>query len=88
MVATATFVSDVSKNFRGHTCHYRLSDPLCGFSDVVVSSANVFGSGPETYIFGAHSNGEVADWLELPGSTRGNASHEEVLASAGYSLSA
>lgn len=39
----------------------------------------------ETYAFLANADGEVTDWLDLPGSRSGEASHEEVI--AGYAAS-
>ena len=53
---------------------------------VVVSAADVMYSGPETYIFGADENGEVVDWLELPGSFRGKLDHVAALEGAGYEV--
>ena len=36
----------------------------------------------ETYAFPADKDGNVTDWMELPGSCRGEVSHEDVI--AGY----
>jgi hypothetical protein len=43
-------------------------------------------SGPETYIFPANAAGEIVDWGELPGSTRGYADVERVLRNEGYEI--
>jgi hypothetical protein len=58
----------------------------CGYNHVIVSAAHVPFSGPETYIFPAAPNGNVKDWKELPGSSRGTWAHDEVLAKAGYEI--
>jgi hypothetical protein len=63
---------------------YRLSEPLDGHTYVVVSAAVVPHSGPETYIFGADADGNVADMDELQGSFRGDMNHETALRYAGY----
>jgi hypothetical protein len=63
---------------------YRLEPPYEDYDFVVVSATVVPYSGPETYIFGADSNGEILKWLELPGSYRGGLSHETALKNAGY----
>lgn len=53
---------------------------------VIVSAAVVPISGPETYIFAANKNGQVTDWIELPGSFRGALDHERALRNAGYEV--
>jgi hypothetical protein len=91
---TAKFIRDLD-DFRGHAALYKLSTPLIheGYDDVqtnhsyvVVSSAHVPFSGPETYIFGANKHGEVVNWSELEGSRRGVYSHADVLRKAGYEV--
>jgi hypothetical protein len=93
---TATFIKKLD-DFRGDARLYKLSDPMVyesyyddeknkSYDYVVVSSANVPFSGPETYIFGADKKGEVVDWMDLPGSRRGSYSHEDVLEAAGYKV--
>lgn len=87
-------------NYRGDARLYKLSAPLA-FEDyngdtgetetkhteyVLVSRADVMFSGPETYMFPADETGKVTDWGELPGSMRGNVSHEQVLLNAGYEM--
>jgi hypothetical protein len=93
-VKTAKLMKDALKDFRGSAALYQLSTPMVweGYSDndrqefdyVVVSSAVVPFSGPETYIFGADKDGKVLNWSELPGSRRGSYSHADVLREAGY----
>lgn len=71
---------------------YRLSEPLEGNEYVVVSAATVShislfnGPGPETYIFGADRDGDVIDWMDLPGSAQGDLDHEAALNRAGYEV--
>lgn len=67
---------------------YQLSEPLEGHYYVVVSANNVPYSGPETYIFGADSSGDISDWGELHGSFRGDMDHDAALKKAGYEVSA
>lgn len=85
--------------YQGFASLYRLDTPIAQtrYTDVgeeeitheyvVVSSANVPFSGPETYIFPADKDGNVVNWSELSGSVRGDFSHEETLARAGYTVS-
>ena len=88
MIRTATFVADVSDQFAGDAAVYRVEPPMDTDTEptghVVVSSAFVMLSGPETYIFPSDEHGNVSSWLELEGSTRGNISHEDALENAGY----
>jgi hypothetical protein len=65
---------------------YALSEPLDGHSHVIVSANIVPYSGPETYIFGASTDGEIDDWCELDGSFRGGMDHEKALSNAGYEV--
>lgn len=69
---------------------YKLSEPIVyggGETDhVVVSAAYAMGTGMETYIFPVNENGDVLDWGELPGSTRGTASHKVAIENAGWEL--
>lgn len=53
---------------------------------VIVSAANVYFSGPETYIFPADEEGKIVDWGELEGSYKGGPSHERALRNAGYEV--
>jgi hypothetical protein len=94
---TATRIRTL-ESFRGNAALYRVEPPMkgaAGWGDegptvtypyVIVSAAHVPYSGPETYIFGATEQGEVADWLELPGSYRGRLDHAEALTAAGYAI--
>lgn len=63
-------------------------EPVERFEYVRVSAVNVPFSGPETYIFGADSEGNVLNWGELDGSYRGGLDHEEALRGAGYEVTA
>lgn len=65
---------------------YHLSEPLDGHAHVIVSANVVMFSGPETYIFGADSNGEIVDWCELEGSFKGSLDHVAALNNAGYEV--
>jgi len=65
---------------------YHLSDPLDGYSDVVVSAANTVDHGPETYIFGATPEGRITNWSELSGSFVGDMDHAKALGNAGYTI--
>ena len=88
----ATYVKDVSHEFKGQTLLYKLSHPYIVdpglFPDpdalpfavryVVVSAVNTY-SGPETYVFPADEHGNVLDWGELPGSFQGDLNHDVAL---------
>ena len=87
---TATPVKQLG-DFNGYAMLYRLSEALedydgCKHEHVVVSAVDVMFSGPETYIFGADENGEIVNWMELPGSFRGALDHNEALEGAGYTV--
>ena len=88
---TATFKKMLS-GFNGIAGLYELSEPLkpyaideidTEYNYVVVSAAIAWG-GPHTYIFGADENGNVINWIELPGSSRGVYCHKTALENAGY----
>lgn len=99
---TATFVKQLTENFRGDARLYKLSEPLreddkwwsdgrgnraeARYDYVVVSAANVFDDGPETYIFGADKDGKILSWAELSGSFRGAFDHVRALRDAGYEI--
>jgi hypothetical protein len=75
-------------HFTGEAVLYRLDPPLPDSGAYVVVSATVAPfSGPETYIFTANEDGEVTEWLELPGSFRGGLDHEQALRGLGYTIS-
>lgn len=94
---TATKVKAIT-GWRGDAALYRLDPPLgaCGWEDeptdgheyVVVSSVNAMFSGPETFIFPAHPDGNVTDFAELDGSYQGGLDHEAALNGAGYEVTA
>lgn len=46
---------------------------------VVVSATDAPFSGPETYVFQCDEDGVIINWTELPGSIRGDYSHEEII---------
>jgi hypothetical protein len=59
---------------------YAVEDGSC----IVVSAADVPGSGPEVYIFPSDREGHIIDWAELPGSITGSLCHDKALQSGGY----
>lgn len=61
-------------DFTGDAALYRLDD-----GSHVIVSATVAYSGPETLIFPATEDGEIADWNEIGGG-RGYLDHETALA--------
>ena len=86
----ATLIKNLA-GWKGDARLYRVDPPIQFNEDrktnyVVVSAATVMFSGPETYIFPASSEGEILDWLELPGSFRGAMDHARALEGAGYSI--
>jgi len=79
------------KTFSGAANLYRLSRPLKDYDGkghrfVIVSAKDVMFSGPETYIFPATEDGEIVDWMEMPGSFRGSLDHNQALRNAGYEV--
>lgn len=84
MSGTATLVRKLS-GYAGDARFYRLDPPLDEGEHVIVSAAQTH-SGPETYIFPATPDGEVADWGEIHGSIRGRLDHAEALRGAGYEI--
>lgn len=82
----ATFLAKLDW-FRGDARLYQLDIPLEGNTYVVVSQApDTPIAGPETFIFPSDSSGNIRTWSELPGSSKGVCSHEEVLSYAGYEV--
>ena len=79
----AKLLKDVSENFKGDARLYELSEPLEGHSNVVVSAVSAYGR-PETFIFGSDEEGNITNWLELPGSFQGDINHNKALEGAGY----
>lgn len=53
---------------------------------VIVSATVASFSGPETYVFPATEDGEVINFLELPGSFRGGLDHKAALVGAGFTV--
>lgn len=94
-MGTATFVRNLD-GWRGDARLYRCEPPMQYGHDeepkpaeyVIVSGVFAMFSGPETYIFPATADGEVADWGELDGSFQGGINHEEALSGAGYEIAA
>lgn len=86
---TATLVCELA-NFRGDTRLYSLSEPAKAHNDVEVDHVIVSAvsplSGPKTHIFPSNAKGEVLDWLEMPGSFRGELNHAKALLNAGYTI--
>lgn len=91
---TATLVRSLNdKHGDGSKKLWRLSQPVRTSRDeeditttefVVSSGAYVLFSGPETYLFAATAEGEVAEWSEMSGSFKGALDHEEALERAGW----
>lgn len=86
----ATFVRNLS-NFNGEAKLFRVEPAAAYDGDKTtehVAVSKVCGAwAHETYIFPANERGEVIEWTEMDGSARGEHSHEDVLRSAGYSIS-
>lgn len=84
----ATQVAILS-SWRGVAIHYKLSVPLEGYSDVIVSAidhADAVFRTFETYIFPCDEHGKVISYCELPGSVRDTNDHTQVLADINYSI--
>jgi len=81
-IKTKTFVN--KKNVL-HQALYKLTEPIDGYSEVVVSAVHKPKLGiHETFIF-PYENGDA--FMEaLSGSTQGIFNHEEVLSSLGYEV--
>ena len=97
MSKTATFVRDLT-GFTGAAKLYKLdpafeerdwrTDEVEATHEHVIVSATIvpWGGGPETYIFPATADGEIADWGELSGSYKGGLDHATALENAGYAV--
>lgn len=83
---TAKLIEDNLEGFKGHAALYELNVPLEGHQFVICSTANDMFSGIETYIFPATEEGELIDYGELKGSSRGTTIHAQVLRNAGYTI--
>jgi hypothetical protein len=97
---TATPIRRLS-GWQGKATLYKLSEQLEGNTHVIVSAVDLSSrymrhpddTTPnymliETDIFAATEDGEVADWMELPGSQKGTLDHAEALRGAGYEVAA
>lgn len=87
---TATFVKDVSHKFAG-TAHLYRVEPSgqsegVEYDYVVSSGVHVTFEGAETYLFPADAEGNVLDWMELPGSFKGDIDPEAAVRNAGYEI--
>ncbi|GAA4762320.1 hypothetical protein [Microbacterium gilvum] len=94
----ATLVRKLRGSWSGDARLYRLEPPLPAqdwdgnetggeYSQVIVSAVVVQYTGkPETYIFPATADGEIASWNELPGSFQGDLDHAAALRGAGYEV--
>ena len=65
---------------------YHLSQPYKGHDYVIASSVIAMFTGPETYLFAAHEDGEPKGFSELPGSYRGGMCHERLFENIGYKI--
>ena len=106
---TATFIKQLTENWRGDARLYELSEPVkCKQYDeedddvtsfVIVSAVfKDFSNHPlesllatpddgnETYIFPASKDGDVLDWIKLPGSFKGALDHARALRDAGFTI--
>ena len=88
---TATFIDTVD-GYNGDMRLYRVEPPvayskggrLFASDYVVVSTAQVLYTGPETSIFPSDERGKVLSWSTLEGSYRGSLDHVAALNGAGY----
>jgi hypothetical protein len=82
---TATFVKHLS-GWRGkQTSLYKLSLPLQDYDYVAVNCALNYRGEPEGLIFGASSEGEVAEMVSLTREIK-SSSHTDILLNAGYRI--
>ncbi len=81
-MATAKLMKKLD-GWTGDARLYCLDPPLDSEIFVIVSATYSM-DGPETYVFPAKEDGNVASWGEMDCSKRGNFSHEEILSGAGY----
>ena len=97
---TATRIKEMT-SWKGNAALYKLSEPMdqerydddgnetvVKHAHVIVSAVRVEfeGNKPETYIFGANEDGEIANWGELSGSFKGGLDHAKALKNAGYEI--
>ena len=83
----ASFVKQL-KDWTGDAALYELSEKVPYVKGetnfVVVSAADTFDHGPETYIFPADEKGEILNWREMKGSLGGVMDHVKALDKAGF----
>lgn len=88
-MATATYLGKAN-GMSGDARLYRCEPALLTYDgdsvEYVISSAvdNAFAT--ETYLFPANPDGDVVDWMEMPGSRRGVVDPEYVLSELGYTI--
>lgn len=92
MTATRIKTNDVDNPNVIDQAVYKLSEPL-SYDDgeehniVTVSQANVPFGGAETFIFGTDPETlSVSNWLEMPGSRRGEITPDSLLKELGYEV--
>ena len=91
IMQAATFINTVG-GYNGDMRLYRVEPPvayskggrLFASDYVVVSTAQVLYTGPETCIFPSDERGKVLSWSALEGSYRGGLDHVAALNGAGY----
>ena len=77
MTHKAVLVKEMTGPLRGQTRKlWKIDDYRIGY---VVTSKVHDALVHETYAFSAHDDGEVADWAELPGSQKGEVTHDDVI---------
>lgn len=62
---------------------FRLPKPVVfrtAFVDYIKVSSVLTTAGPETYIFHSNADGEVLNWIEMPGSLKSTFQHKDALA--------
>lgn len=82
---TAKLIKRVKTRKTGITQNlYKMSPYYQGNEYVVLSQSNVMFSGWETYIFPSDQEGNILDWGEMEGSSRGLYNDSEILTGIGY----
>ena len=86
---TATLVKTLPFNGAAWQKLYKVTPPMWSHSNegpwgFVIASASKHAN--EVYLFGADEDGDIQDWLELPGSMKGTMRHENALENAGYEV--
>lgn len=81
----AKLIKELTNDDSRYQAIYELSEPLSGFTEIMVSSINRPKMDmKETMIFGMLDDGVC--WDALPGSLEGVLSHKEALEAAGYDM--